>query len=132
MKVAFSILIFLVLLGTMIFVNKLCKNKTRIILLSVLTVITLYFTIVCIDANRVVSLKKPIFVWKTSERYQTDNENAKITYQGLGYKIEIEQDISKCPKCIKEPCICNNEGIVKIDMTMLGKVIAAVVNDSIK
>lgn len=88
---------------SMILVVKYCKKVLRIVLSSIIVLATLYSIILSVDMGRVASYQKPIFVWETNNKneispnvafykefgidYRASNT---VTYQGLGYKVILE------------------------------------------
>ena len=79
----------------------------------VIAIVTLYCVILSIDMNRVNNFREPVFVVKLKE---TDLTYKTIVYQGLGYKVNIERDVTQ-----------ENNQIIKIEMYMLNKIIAGAV-----
>jgi len=112
MNIAYVLVIFAVLFISIFLVFRYFKKKTKIILLSILISITVYFTIFTIDANRISRLEKPIFT--ISSEMQEHKDYTKQIYKGLGYKIEIE--------------MIENQQIIKATMYMFGKTIAGAIN----
>lgn len=80
------ILIFPFLLLAMVLVVKYSKKTLKVILASIIAIITLYCIIFSIDINMVANFRKPIFIWETNSKNDiTTNE---VTYQGLGYIVK--------------------------------------------
>ena len=78
---------------------------------SIIILVAFYCVIISVDMTRVNSLREPIFARPTIE---TDFSMKTKTYQGLGYKVEVVEDVTK-----KENRIC------QVEMYMFNKVIAA-------
>lgn len=98
------IIISVLMLVAIFLICKHLKKAMKIILLSVIVLMAIYFTMIFIDMNRALSLKEPIIA---REQYNTLYMSG---YKGLGYDIYIEKDEGK---------------IESVTMNMFGKVIAA-------
>ena len=105
--------IYILLIIAMLLVIKLCKKTLKFILSTLIILVALYCIIISVDMNRVNSLREPIFARPTIE----NDFSMKIkTYQGLGYKVEVVEDVTK-----KENRIC------QVEMYMFNKCIAAAI-----
>ena len=67
------------------------NKKFKIIIGIIVGILLLYLTIFVIDYNRCSNMKEPIFVVKKQEN---DLTLKAITYQGLGYRVEVEKMVS--------------------------------------
>lgn len=105
--------IFIILLLAMLFVIKFCKKTLKIVLSVVIVIVTLYCVILSIDMNRVSSFREPVFAIKLKE---TDLTYKTIVYQGLGYKVNVEKDVTR-----------ENNQIIKIEMYMFNKCIVGAI-----
>ena len=105
--------IYVLLIIAMLLVIKLCKKTLKIILSIVIILVALYCVMISVDMNRVNSLREPIFARLIRE---TDFSMKTKTYQGLGYKVELTEDVTK-----KENRICQAE------MYMFNKCIAGAI-----
>ena len=105
--------IYVLLIIAMLLVIKLCKKTLKIILSSIIILVAFYCVIISVDMTRVISLREPIFARPTIE---TDFSMKTKTYQGLGYKVEVVEDVTK-----KGP----ENRICQVEMYMFNKVIAA-------
>ena len=102
-------MIFILLGISMFLVGKYCKKKSlKISLAIVISLLTLYCILISFDMNRVYSSREPIFARKNEDMGNISR------YDGLGYKIDIEKDYQG--------------NIIKTEMTMFGKVIAATIS----
>ena len=106
----FVLLIIIILIITMLSVVMYCKKKMKIILSTIIILITLYGVMLTIDMFRVYTLRKPIFVLETNNR--SGVKANKVPYQGLGYKVNIEY--------------LEDGNIASITMYMFNRVIAGV------
>ena len=107
--------IFIILLLAMLLVIKFCKKTLKIVLSIIIVIVTLYCIILSIDMNRVNSFREPVFAIKMQE---TDSTYKTIIYQGLGYKVNIEKDVTQ-----------ENNPIIKIEMYMFNKcILGAIAN----
>ena len=105
------LLMIIVLIITMISVVIYCKKKLKIILSTIIILITLYGVMLTIDMIRIYTLRKPIFVLETNNR--SGVKANEVPYQGLGYKVNIE---------------CFEDGnIASITMYMFNRVIAGAI-----
>lgn len=103
--------IFILLIIAMLLVAKFCKKTVRIGLSIIIVSIAIYCTILSIDRNRVISLRKPIFAISSELK---DYENySKEVYKGLGYRIEVDKT--------------ENQKIISATMYFFNKVIAAAI-----
>ena len=84
----FVLLMIILLIIAMLSVVIHCKKKLKIILSTIIILITLYGVMLTIDMIRVYSLRKPIFVLETNKR--SGVKANEVPYQGLGYKVNIE------------------------------------------
>jgi len=100
----------ILLIITMLSVVIYCKKKLKIILSTIIILITLYGVMLTIDMIRVYSLRKPIFVLETNNR--SGVKTNEVPYQGLGYKVNIEY--------------FEDGNIASITMYMFNRVIAGV------
>ena len=67
-------------------------NKKIIFVISIL--ILAWLTVFIVDYNRCSNMKEPVFVIVKQEN---DLTMKSITYQGLGYRVEVEKTVSaKC------------------------------------
>ena len=106
----FVLLMIIILIITMLSVVIYCKKKLKIILSTIIILITLYGVMLTIDMIRVYSIRKPIFVLETNNR--SGVKANEVPYQGLGYKVNIEY--------------LEDGNIVSITMYMFNRVIAGV------
>jgi len=106
----FVLLIIIIFIITMLSVVMYCKKKMKIILSTIIILITLYGVMLTIDMIRVYTLRKPIFVLETNNR--SGVKANKVPYQGLGYKVNIEY--------------LEDGNIASITMYMFNRVIAGV------
>lgn len=92
-------------------------NKVAKIIIGVLIVIVVIWGIIfAIDYNRCSNMKQPIFViLKQSTDFSLKTE----TYQGLGYKVEVQKDVTKD----------NKEQITKVEMYMFNKFITGAISE---
>lgn len=86
------------------------NKSVKIIIGILITILILWCIIFAVDYNRCSRMKEPIF---TISKQESDSSIKTITYQGLGYKIEVEKNISNEGK----------EQITKIEMYMFNKFI---------
>ena len=109
--------IFILLILSMLLVIKFCKKALKIILLSILILITLYCVGISIDINKVYSLEAPVLCY-----YVEDNSDGSFeglfktrteTYYGFGYKIVNE--------------INENNAVISSTMYMFGRVVAGAI-----
>lgn len=105
--------VFVLLLIAMLLVVKFCKKTLKIVLSIIIILATLHTVVISIDINRVESFREPIFAILICE---TDFSMKTKTYQGLGYKVELIEDVTK-----KENRIC------QVEMYMFGKCIAGAI-----
>ena len=85
------ILIFPFLLLSMVLVVKYSKKTLKVILASIIAIITLYCIIFSIDINMVANFRKPIFIWETNSKNDITLIHilcAFCGYQGLGYIVK--------------------------------------------
>jgi len=104
------LLILIMLIILMLAVVIYCKKKLKIVLSTIIILMTLYCVMLTIDMIRVYSLRKPIFVLETNNR--SGVKANQIPYQGLGYKVNIEY--------------LEDGNIASITMYMFNRVIAGV------
>ena len=106
----FVLLMIIVLIITMLSVVIYCKKKLKIILSTIIILITLYGVMLTVDMIKVYSLRKPIFVLETNNR--SGVKANEVPYQGIGYKVNIEYS--------------EDGNIASITMYMFNRVIAGV------
>ena len=92
------------------------SKKIKILILIILILIFAWLTIFAVDYNRCSNMKEPVFVITKQEN---DLTLKSITYQGLGYKVEVEKTVSA--KCGPE--------ITKVEMYMFDKFITGAIAD---
>lgn len=90
------------------------NKKIKILIIIVLILILAWLTIFAIDYNRCSNMKEPVFVITKQENDLTIKN---ITYQGLGYKVEVEKTVSA--KCGPE--------ITKVEMYIFDKFITGAI-----
>lgn len=88
------------------------KKALKIAVITLCVLLALWFGMFIIDFARCGSLKEPIFVIAADV---AADDGGSRTYQGLGYRVEIEKHIDG------QYGIC----IDSVEMWMFGKVIAA-------
>ncbi len=101
-------LIFIILFILEFLIIKFCQTKLKIILTTIIFLITCYCLIFSTDMKRIKSLKEPIF----AKIIQIETKDNNITYKGLGYRIKIEK---------------LNGNIIKTTMSMFNKIILGVI-----
>ena len=109
--------IFVLLILLVFVIIKFCKKTLRIILLSVIVLVSLYSSVIAIEMNRVYSLEAPIFCYYVEDGLDgtfegTYTERTEIFY-GVGYRIENE--------------IGNDNQVLSSTMYMFNKVLAGAV-----
>lgn len=67
------------------------NKKLKITIGIIIGILLLYLTIFFIDYNRCSNMQEPIFVVLKQENDLTQKS---ITYQGLGYRVEVEKTVS--------------------------------------
>lgn len=88
----------------------------KIVICVLIAIIGIWGIIFLIDYNRCSNMKEPIFVISKKEN---DLSMKSVTYQGLGYRVEVVKDVSN--KC--------KEQITKIEMYMFNKFITGAITD---
>lgn len=92
-------------------------NKSKKVVIGiVIGIVILYAIVFLIDYNRCSNLKEPIFTIHTQEN---DLSHKTVTYQGLGYKVQIEKDVTQEGK----------EQIIKVEMYTFNKFITGAITD---
>ena len=90
------------------------NKKIKILIIIVLILILAWLTVFIVDYNRCSNMKEPVFVIVKQEN---DLTMKSITYQGLGYRVEVEKTVS--PKCGPE--------ITKVEMYIFDKFITGAI-----
>ena len=90
------------------------SKKIKILILIILILIFAWLIIFAVDYNRCSNMKEPVFVITKQEN---DLTLKSITYQGLGYKVEVEKTVSE--KCSPE--------ITKVEMYIFDKFITGAI-----
>ncbi len=103
--------IFILLIIAMLLVIKFCKKTMKIVLSTIIVLVTLYCIIISVDMNRVNSLREPIFAIVKQE---DDSSMKTIVYQGLGYEVKMIKDVTE-------------DKTVKVEMYMFNKCIAGAI-----
>lgn len=92
-------------------------NKSIKIIIGILiSIVIIWGVIFAIDYTRCSNLKEPIFVISKQEN---DLNIKSITYQGLGYKVEVRKNVSSE----------YGEQITKVEMYMFNKIITGAVTE---
>lgn len=95
-----------------VFMNK----SVKIIIGILIAIVIIWGIIFAIDYNRCSNLKEPIFIISKQEN---DLNIKSITYQCLGYKVEVVKNVSNE----------YGEQITKVEMYMFNKFITGAVTD---
>ncbi len=103
--------IFALLFIAMLLVVKFCKKTLKVILATVISIVTLYCVIISVDMNRTYTMRKPVFA--ISSELKDYEDYSQEIYKGLGYRIEI--------KSVK------NHKIISSTMYFFNKVIAGAI-----
>ena len=103
--------IFILLIIAMLLVIKFCKKTMKIVLSTIIVLVTLYCIIISVDMNRVNSLREPIFAIVKQE---DDSSMKTIVYQGLGYEVKMIKDVTE-------------DKTIKVEMYMFNKCIAGAI-----
>lgn len=90
------------------------NKKVKILILIILILIFAWLIIFAVDYNRCSNMEEPIFVIVKQEN---DLTMKSITYQGLGYRVEVEKTVSL--KCGPE--------ITKVEMYIFDKFITGAI-----
>lgn len=92
------------------------NKKLKIVIGIIIGAICLYGIIFTIDYNRCSNMKEPIFA---IHKEKNNLSNKTIVYQGLGYKVKVEKNVTKE----------EDQQITKVEMYMFDQFITGAITD---